>query len=111
MGSVGRKSTAGGMAPIPSAQLFGWLRTDEGRTLRSPGDGGRMHLPDSRFWGILGFGLACVGFSEPIARSLRSKKPGGVEQSQDDVKRLARSVRLVGIVLLVIFAVLMLFGA
>jgi hypothetical protein len=70
-----------------------------------------MHLPDSRLWGILGFGLACVGFSEPLARSLlQSKKPGGVEQSQEEVKRRARSVRKVGIVLLAIFAALILFG-
>ena len=69
-----------------------------------------MHLPDSRFWSILGFWIACVGFSEPIPRSLRSKKPGGIEQSQEDLNKLGVSVRLVGIALLVIFAALMLRG-
>jgi len=70
-----------------------------------------MHLPDSRLWAILAWGLACVAFSEPLARSLvRSKKPGGIEESQEILKKRAGSVRLVGIVLLVIFAALMFRG-
>ena len=72
-----------------------------------------MHLPDHRYWGILGFGLTCVGFSEPLARSLLvSRKRGSVvEPSQEDAKKRARSVRLLGIGLLAVFAVLVLFGA
>jgi hypothetical protein len=70
-----------------------------------------MHLPNQRFWAILGFGLASVLFPGPVARSLRrTKKPGGIEQSEAELKKLARSVRLVGVLLLAIFAALILFG-
>ena len=69
-----------------------------------------MHLPDQRLWGILGFGLACVLFPGLFARSLfRTKKPG-VEQSEAELKTVSRSVRIVGLLLLVTFAALVLFA-
>jgi hypothetical protein len=70
-----------------------------------------MHLADSRLSAVLAWGLACVVFSGPLARFLvRSKKPGGVDQPQEELKTRARSVRWVGNVLLVLFAVLMVRG-
>lgn len=60
-----------------------------------------MHLPDQRFWPLLGWGLASVAFPRLLARSLRLRKP--TIDSKADLERVARTWRITGLLALAAF--------
>ena len=51
-----------------------------------------MHLPNQRFWPLLGWGLVSIAFPELLARSLRFRKPT-TSDSEADLERVARTWR------------------
>ena len=61
-----------------------------------------MHLPDHRFWPLLGWGLAGVAFPKLLARSLRLRQPTPSD-SEADLERVARTWRITGLIALAAF--------
>jgi hypothetical protein len=58
-----------------------------------------MHLPDQRFWPLLGWGLVSVAFPKLLARSLRFHKPTPGD-SEASLERVARTWRITGLIAL-----------